>query len=106
MIFVFLTISTITAFILWAMLNASRAQVRGLEKTIWKNNKTIFDNESKLLEQQRAIQTAIDKLNTFSNLYQDVQRKYEDLVLKENAIREKNRIKKAAQRAKKREAGK
>jgi hypothetical protein len=88
------------------MLHASRAQVRGLEKNVWRQNKTIFDNESKLMAQKSQLANAIDKLNTFQNLYNDVQTKYEDLVLKENAIREKNRMKKAAQRAKKREAGK
>jgi hypothetical protein len=39
-------------------------------------------------------------------LYQDVQRKYEDLALKEAVHREKRRVIKANQRAKKREAGK
>jgi hypothetical protein len=106
MIYVFLTVSTACAFVLWAMLHASRAQVRGLEKNVWRQNKTIFDNESKLMAQKSQLANAIDKLNTFQNLYNDVQTKYEDLVLKENAIREKNRMKKAAQRAKKREAGK
>jgi hypothetical protein len=88
------------------MLHASRAQLRGLEKNVWRQNKIIFDNESKLMAQKSQLANAIDKLNTFQNLYNDVQTKYEDLVLKENAIREKNRMKKAAQRAKKREAGK
>jgi DNA-binding protein H-NS len=106
MIYVFLTVSTACAFVLWAMLHASRAQLRGLEKNVWRQNKIIFDNESKLMAQKSQLANAIDKLNTFQNLYNDVQTKYEDLVLKENAIREKNRMKKAAQRAKKREGGK
>lgn len=106
MIIIFLTISSIAAFILWLMLNASRAQVRGLEKTIFKQNKSIFDNESKLLTQKSQIAELIDKLTTFSNLYQDVQRKYEDSVLRDAAIREKARIAKQKQRAKKKEAGK
>lgn len=106
MTIIFLTISSIAAFILWLMLNASRAQVRGLEKTIFKQNKSIFDNESKLLTQKSQIAELIDKLTTFSNLYQDVQRKYEDSVLRDAAIREKARIAKQKQRAKKKEAGK
>jgi len=106
MIIIFLTISSIAAFILWLMLNASRAQVRGLEKTIFKQNKSIFDNESKLLTQKSQIAELTDKLTTFSNLYQDVQRKYEDSVLRDAAIREKARIAKQKQRAKKKEAGK
>lgn len=106
MIIIFLTISSIATFILWLMLNASRAQVRGLEKTIFKQNKSIFDNESKLLTQKSQIAELIDKLTTFSNLYQDVQRKYEDSVLRDAAIREKARIAKQKQRAKKKEAGK
>lgn len=106
MIIIFLTISSIAAFILWLMLNASRAQVRGLEKTIFKQNKVIFDNESKLLTQKSQIAELTDKLTTFSNLYQDVQRKYEDSVLRDAAIREKARIAKQKQRAKKKEAGK
>ena len=106
MTIIFLTISSIAAFILWLMLNASRAQVRGLEKTIFKQNKAIFDNESKLLTQKSQIAELIDKLTTFSNLYQDVQRKYEDSVLRDAAIREKARIAKQKQRAKKKEAEK
>lgn len=106
MTIIFLTISSIAAFILWLMLNASRAQVRGLEKTIFKQNKSIFDNESKLLTQKSQIAELTDKLTTFSNLYQDVQRKYEDSVLRDAAIREKARIAKQKQRAKKKEAGK
>jgi hypothetical protein len=106
MIYVFLTISTLCAFVLWAMLNASRAQVRGLEKNIWRQNKTIFDNESKLMAQKSQLANVNDKLTTFQNLYQDAQRKYEDLALKEAVHREKRRVIKANQRAKKREAGK
>lgn len=106
MTIIFLTISSIAAFILWLMLNASRAQVRGLEKTIFKQNKSIFDNESKLLTQKSQIAELTDKMTTFSNLYQDVQRKYEDSVLRDAAIREKARIAKQKQRAKKKEAGK
>lgn len=106
MTIIFLTISSIAAFILWLMLNASRAQVRGLEKTIFKQNKSIFDNESKLLTQKSQIAELTDKLTTFSNLYQDVQRKYEDSVLRDAAMREKARIAKQKQRAKKKEAGK
>jgi len=106
MIYAFLSISTLCALILWAMLDASRAQVRGLEKSIWKQNKTIFDNESKLMAQKSQIAGLTDKLNTFSNLYQDVQRKYEDSLIRDAAIREKRRIIKANQRAKKKEAGK
>ncbi len=106
MIYIFLTISCVTAFILWLMYNASRAQVRGLEKSVWKQNKVIFDNESKLMAQKSQLANVNDKLTTFQNLYQDVQRKYEDLVLKEAVHREKRRVIKANQRAKKREAGK
>jgi hypothetical protein len=106
MIYLFLTISTITAFILWLIVKASRAQVRGLEKSIWSNNKTIFTLESKILTQKSELANLADKLATFSNLYNDVQHKYEDLLLKESAIREKKRIQKAAQRAKKKEVNK
>ena len=106
MIYIFLTISCVTAFILWLMYNASRAQVRGLEKSVWKQNKVIFDNESKLMAQKSQLANVNDKLTTFQNLYQDVQRKYEDLVLKEAVHREKRRVIKANQRAKKREARK
>lgn len=106
MIYIFLTISCITAFVLWLLYNASRAQVRGLEKSVFKQNKAIFDNESKLMAQKSQIAGLIDKLNTFSNLYQDVQRKYEDSLIRDAAMREKRRIIKANQRAKKKEAGK
>lgn len=106
MIYAFLSISTLCALILWAMLDASRAQVRGLEKSVFKQNKAIFDNESKLMAQKSQIAGLTDKLNTFQNLYQDVQRKYEDSLIRDAAMREKRRIIKANQRAKKKEAGK
>jgi hypothetical protein len=106
MIYIFLTISCVTAFILWLMYNASRAQVRGLEKSVWKQNKVIFDNESNLMAQKSQIAGLTDKLHTFSNLYQDVQRKYEDSMIRDAAIREKARIAKQKQRAKKKEANK
>jgi hypothetical protein len=106
MIYVFLTVSTACAFVLWAMLHASRAQVRGLEKNVFKQNKIIFDNESKLMAQKSQLANVNDNLTTFQNLYQDAQRKYEDLALKEAVHREKRRVIKANQRAKKKEAKK
>ena len=66
----------------------------------------IFDNESNLMAQKSQIAGLTDKLHTFRNLYQDVQRKYEDSMIRDAAIREKARIAKQKQRAKKKEANK
>jgi hypothetical protein len=58
------------------------------------------------MAQKSQIAGLTDKLHTFSNLYQDVQRKYEDSMIRDAAIREKARIAKQKQRAKKKEANK
>jgi hypothetical protein len=113
------TLATIAAVALALALNASRAQVRGLSRELNKKSSLVFKYETQLLDYRAEVMGAIDKAKTWEGRGEELQRRCliaeNDLAealqrlfaLEEReAIRRENaRLRKAKERAKKREAG-
>jgi len=111
------TLATIAAVALALALNASRAQVRGLSRELKKQSSLIFKYETQLLDYRAEVAGANDKAKTWEGRGEELQRRClvaeNDLaaalqklfVLEGKAAvkREQARVRKAKERAKKRE---
>ena len=114
------TLATIAAVALALALNASRAQVRGLSRELRKKSNLITDYEIKLMSSRSELLGALDKAKTWEDRGTYAVKRY---VVAENDLaaalqklfalegrealrRENARLRKAKERAKKREAGK
>jgi hypothetical protein len=114
------TLATIAAVALGLALNASRAQVRGLSRELRKKSNLITDYEIKLMSSRSELLGALDKAKTWEGRGEELQRrclvaendlaaalqKLFALEAKQVERRENARLRKAKERAKKREAGK
>jgi hypothetical protein len=114
------TLATIAAVALGLALNASRAQVRGLSRELKKKCNLVYKYETQLLDYRAEVMGAIDKAKTWEGRGEELQRRClvaeNDLAGalqrlfalegKEAVRRENARLRKAKERAKKREAGK
>ena len=114
------TLAIITAVALGLALNVSRAQVRGLSRELKKKSNLVFKYETQLLDYRAEVMGAIDKAKTWEGRGEELQRRClvaeNDLASalqklfalegKEAVRRENARLRKAKERAKKREAGK
>ena len=113
------TLATIAAVALALALNASRAQVRGLSRELRKKSNLITDYEIKLMSSRSELLGSLDKAKTWENRGEELQRRCliaeNDLAAalqklfalegREAVRREQARLRKAKERAKKREAG-
>jgi hypothetical protein len=114
------TLATLLAVALGLALNASRAQVRGLSRELKKKSSLVFKYETQLLDYRAEVMGAIDKAKTWEGRGEELQRRClvaeNDLAAalqklfalegREAVRRENARLRKAKERAKKREAGK
>ena len=114
------TLATIAAVALGLALNASRAQVRGLSRELKKKSSLVFKYETQLLDYRAEVMGALDKAKTWEGRGDDLTRRClvaeNDLAAalqklfalegREAVRREQARLRKAKERAKKREAGK
>jgi hypothetical protein len=112
------TLATIAAVALGLALNASRAQVRGLSRELRKKSNLITDYEIKLMSSRSELLGALDKAKTWEGRGEELQRRClvaeNDLAsalqrlfaleTKQVERRENARLRKAKERAKKREA--
>ena len=113
------TLATIAAVALALALNASRAQVRGLSRELKKKSSLVFKYETQLLDYRAEVAGANDKAKTWEERGTYAVKRY---VVAENDLaaalqklfaleakqverRENARLRKAKERAKKREAG-
>jgi hypothetical protein len=113
------TLATIAAVALGLALNASRAQVRGLSRELKKKSSLVFKYETQLLDYRAEVMGALDKAKTWEGRGDDLTRRClvaeNDLAAalqklfalegREAIRREQARLRKAKERAKKREAG-
>jgi hypothetical protein len=113
------TLATLLAVALGLALNASRAQVRGLSRELKKKSSLIFKYETQLLDYRAEVAGANDKAKTWEGRGDDLTRRClvaeNDLAAalqklfalegREAIRRENARLRKAKERAKKREAG-
>jgi post-segregation antitoxin (ccd killing protein) len=114
------TLATIAAVALALALNVSRAQVRGLSRELKKKSSLVFKYETQLLDYRAEVAGALDKAKTWEGRGDDLTRRClvaeNDLAAalqklfalegKEAIRRENARLRKAKERAKKKEAGK
>jgi hypothetical protein len=114
------TLASFLAVALGMALNVARAQVRGLSRELKKKSSLIFKYETQLLDYRAEVAGANDKAKTWENRGEELQRRCliaeNDLAsalqrlfaleAKEAIRRENARLRKAKERAKKREAGK
>jgi hypothetical protein len=114
------TLATIAAVALGLALNASRAQVRGLSRELKKKSNLVFKYETQLLDYRAEVAGANDKAKTWEGRGDDLTRRClvaeNDLAAalqrlfelegREAVRREQARLRKAKERANKREAGK
>jgi hypothetical protein len=114
------TLATLLAVALGLALNASRAQVRGLSRELKKKSNLVFKYETQLLDYRAEVAGANDKAKTWEGRGDDLTRrclvaendlagalqKLFALEAKQVERRENARLRKAKERAKKREAGK
>jgi hypothetical protein len=114
------TLATIAAVALGLATNVSRAQVRGLSRELKKKSSLVFKYETQLLDYRAEVAGAIDKAKTWENRGDDLTRRRliaeNDLAealqrlfaleAKETERRENARLRKAKERAKKKEVGK
>ena len=114
------TLATILAVALGLAYNVARAQVRGLSRELKKKSSLIFKYETQLLDYRAEVAGANDKAKTWegrgdeltrrclvaeNDLSEALQRLFA-LETKQVERRENARLRKAKERAKKREAGK
>jgi hypothetical protein len=113
------TLASFLAVALGLALNASRAQVRGLSRELKKKSSLVFKYETQLLDYRAEVMGAIDKAKTWEGRGDELTRRClvaeNDLAgalqrlfalqAKETERRENARLRKAKERAKKREAG-
>jgi hypothetical protein len=114
------TLATLLAVALGLALNASRAQVRGLSRELKKKSSLVFKYETQLLDYRAEVAGALDKAKTWEGRGDDLTRR---CLVAENDLasalqrlfalearqierREQARLRKAKERAKKKEAGK
>ena len=114
------TLATLLAVALGLALNASRAQVRGLSRELKKKSNLVFKYETQLLDYRAEVAGANDKAKTWEDRGTYAAKRYlvaeNDLAGalqklfalegREAVRREQARLRKAKERAKKREAGK
>jgi len=114
------TLATLLAVALGLATNVSRAQVRGLSRELRKKSNLITDYEIKLMSSRSELLGALDKAKTWEGRGEELQRrcliaendlaaalqKLFALQAKETERRENARLRKAKERAKKRDAGK
>jgi hypothetical protein len=114
------TLATLLAVALGLALNASRAQVRGLSRELKKKSNLVFKYETQLLDYRAEVMGAIDKAKTWEGRGEELQRrclvaendlagalqKLFALEGREAVRREQARLRKAKERARKKEAGK
>jgi len=113
------TLATLLAVALGLALNASRAQVRGLSRELKKQSSLIFKYETQLLDYRAEVAGANDKAKTWEGRGEELQRR---CLVAENDLasalqklfalearqverREQARLRKAKERARKKEAG-
>jgi hypothetical protein len=113
------TLASIAAVALGLALNVARAQVRGLSRELKKKTHLVFKYETQLLDYRAEVAGANDKAKTWENRGDDLTRRClvaeNDLAealqrlfalqAKETERRENARLRKAKERAKKKEAG-
>ena len=113
------TLATLLAVALGLALNASRAQVRGLSRELKKKSNLVFKYETQLLDYRAEVMGEKDKAKTWEGRGEELQRrclvaendlaaalqKLFALEAKQVERRENARLRKAKERAKKREAG-
>jgi hypothetical protein len=111
------TLATIAAVALALALNASRAQVRGLSRELRKKSNLITDYEIKLMSSRSELLGSLDKAKTWEGRGEELQRrclvaendlaaalqKLFALQAKQTERRENARLRKAKERAKKKE---
>jgi hypothetical protein len=114
------TLATIAAVALALALNASRAQVRGLSRELRKKSNLITDYEIKLMSSRSELLGSLDKAKTWEGRGDELTRR---CLIAENDLagalqrlfalegrealrRENARLRKAKERAKKKEVGK
>jgi hypothetical protein len=114
------TLATLLAVALGLALNASRAQVRGLSRELKKKSNLVFKYETQLLDYRAEVAGANDKAKTWEGRGEELQRrclvaendlagalqKLFALEGREAVRREQARLRKAKERARKKEAGK
>jgi hypothetical protein len=114
------TLATLLAVALGLAFNVARAQVRGLSRELKKKSSLIFKYETQLLDYRAEVMGANDKAKTWEGRGEELQRrclvaendlagalqKLFALEAKQVERREQARLRKAKERAKKREAGK
>ena len=114
------TLASILAVALGLALNVSRAQVRGLSRELKKKSSLVFKYETQLLDYRAEVAGANDKAKTWEGRGDELQRRClvaeNDLAealqrlfalqAKETERREQARLRKAKERAKKREISK
>jgi len=113
------TLATLLAVALGLALNVARAQVRGLSRELKKKSSLVFKYETQLLDYRAEVAGANDKAKTWENRGEELQRRCliaeNDLASalqklfalegREAVRRENARLRKAKERAKKKEAG-
>lgn len=107
----FSTIATLVAVTLGLLLNASRAQVRGLARELNKKMVQCAKQSTRLLDLQAEVRSEKDKANTWEQrgliAERDLRASLDQLFIyteKAAKLRERNRINKQKSRAKKKEA--
>jgi hypothetical protein len=114
------TLATLLAVALGLAYNVARAQVRGLSRELRKKTTLVTQHEIKLMSSRSELLGALDKAKTWENRGEELQRRClvaeNDLAqalqrlfaleTKQVERRENARLRKAKERAKKREAGK
>ena len=107
----FSTIATLVAVTLGLLLNASRAQVRGLARELNKKMVQCAKQSTRLLDLQAEVRSEKDKANTWEQrgliAERDLRASLDQLFIyaeKAANLRERNRINKQKSRAKKKEA--
>ena len=114
------TLATLLAVALGLATNVSRAQVRGLSRELRKKTTLVTQHEIKLMSSRSELLGALDKAKTWENRGEELQRrcliaendlasalqKLFALQAKETERRENARLRKAKERAKKKEVGK
>ena len=114
------TLATLLAVALGLAYNVARAQVRGLSRELKKKSNLVFKYETQLLDYRAEVMGEKDKAKTWEGRGEELQRrclvaendlaaalqKLFALEAKQVERRENARLRKAKERAKKREAGK